>query len=35
MKAGLPMAKLSEYLFVISKSVYMFSNTDAKTLFKR
>jgi hypothetical protein len=35
MKAGLPMAKLGEYPLIISKSGHIFSNTDAKTLFKR
>jgi len=35
MKVGLQMAKLSEYRLIISKSGYIFSNTDVKTLFKR
>lgn len=34
MKDGLPMAKLGECPLVISKSGYIFSYTDIKTLFK-
>jgi len=35
MKAGLQMAELSEYRLIISKSGYISSYTDTKTLFKR
>jgi len=34
MKAGLPTAKFSEYHFIISKSGYIFSNTDTKRFLK-
>jgi hypothetical protein len=35
MKVGLPMAKLGEYYIIISKSGYIFSYTDVRTLFIR
>ncbi len=35
MKASLPMVKLGEYYLIISKSGYIFSNTDVETLLKR